>query len=44
MPIIPAAGRQRQADLSEFEVILVYRASFRTARDTLETPSQTNKT
>jgi hypothetical protein len=25
MPLIPAPGRQRQADLHEFEVSLVYR-------------------
>ena len=31
-PLIPALRRQRQADLSEFEASLVYRASSRTAR------------
>ena len=31
MPLMPALGRQRQADLCEFEVSLVYRVSFRTA-------------
>ena len=29
-PLIPALGRQRQVDLCEFEVSLVYRVSFRT--------------
>lgn len=32
MSIIIAHGRQRQANLCEFKVILVYIASFRTAR------------
>ena len=32
MPLIPALGRQRQVDLSEFEASLVYIASSRTAR------------
>ena len=32
MLLIPALGRQRQADLYEFEASLVYRASSRTAR------------
>ena len=27
MPLIPALGRQRQADLCEFEANLVYRAT-----------------
>ena len=31
-PLIPALGRQRQVELSEFEVSLVYKASFRTAK------------
>ena len=31
MPLIPALGRQKQVDLCEFEVSLVYRASSRTA-------------
>jgi hypothetical protein len=30
--LIPALGRQRQAELCEFEVSLVYRARSRTAR------------
>jgi hypothetical protein len=34
MPLIPALGRQRQADLCELEASLVYRVSSRTARDT----------
>ena len=32
MLLIPALVRQRQADLCEFEAILVYRASSRIAR------------
>ena len=31
MPLIPALGRQRQANLSQFKVSLVYRASSKTA-------------
>ena len=31
-PLIPALGRQRQEDLCEFEVSLVYKARCRTAR------------
>jgi hypothetical protein len=34
MPLILALGRQRQEDLCEFEEILVYRLSSRTARAT----------
>jgi hypothetical protein len=34
MPLIPALGRQRQADLYKSEVNLVYRVSPRTARAT----------
>ena len=30
MPLIPALGKQRQADLCEFEASLVYRTSSRT--------------
>ena len=30
MPLIPALGRQRKADLYEFEVSLVYKVSSRT--------------
>ena len=30
MPLIPALGKQRQADLHEFKVSLVYRVSSRT--------------
>ena len=36
--LIPAFGRQRQADLCEFETSLVYRASSRTARATQRNP------
>jgi len=41
----PNTGRQRQADLCEFEASLVYRVSSRTARDTQRNPvsKQTNK-
>ena len=39
MPLIPALQRQRQADLCEFEVSLVYRVSSRTARDTQRNPA-----
>ena len=34
-PLIPALGRQKLADLCEFEASLVYRSSSRTARATL---------
>jgi hypothetical protein len=37
MPLIPALGRQQQAD-SEFEASLVYRVSSRTARATQRNP------
>jgi hypothetical protein len=37
-PIIPALRRQRQADLCEFKASLVYRASFRTDKDTQRNP------
>ena len=30
--LVPAIGRQRQVDLSEFEASQVYKVSFRTAR------------
>ena len=32
MPLVPALRRQRQADLCEFIVSMVYLVSFRTAR------------
>ena len=32
MPLIPALGRQRKADLCEFETSVVYRASSRTVK------------
>jgi hypothetical protein len=40
MPLIPALGRQRQADFehSGFEASLVYRVSSRTARATQRNP------
>ena len=31
-PLIPALGKQRQANLCEFEAIMVYRESAKTAR------------
>jgi hypothetical protein len=34
MPLIPALGRQRQADLCEFEASLIYRVSSWTAKAT----------
>ena len=37
-PFIPALRRQRQAALCEFEVSLVYRGRFRTARATQKNP------
>ena len=38
MSLIPALGRQRQVDLSEFEASLVYKVSSRTARATERSP------
>jgi hypothetical protein len=37
-PLVPALGRQRQADLCEFETSLVYIVSSRTARATQGIP------
>ena len=37
-PLIPALGRQRQADLCEFETSLVYRASSMTGSKATEKP------
>ena len=42
-PLILALGRQRQADLCEFEASLGYRVSFRTARATQRNPVLKNK-
>ena len=42
MALIPALGRQRQADLCEFEASLVHRASSRTAR-TVNTKNSVSK-
>jgi hypothetical protein len=43
MPLIPARGRQRQAD-SEFEASLLYRVSSRTARGAIQrNPVSKNK-
>jgi hypothetical protein len=33
MPLITAFWRQRQVDLSDFKTILIYKVSFRTARN-----------
>jgi hypothetical protein len=44
MPLIPALGRQRQAELSEeFEASLVYRVSFSTARAIQGNPDSKNQ-
>ena len=44
-PLFPALGRQRQADLCEFEASLVYRASSRTTwAVTQRNPVLKNKT
>jgi hypothetical protein len=37
-PLAPALGRQRQVDLFEFEVSLLYKSSSRTARATQRNP------
>jgi hypothetical protein len=42
-PLIPALGRQKQADLCKFEANLVYRASSRTTRSTQENPVLKNQ-
>jgi len=36
--LIPALGRQRQADLCEFEASLVYKVSAKTVRATQKNP------
>ena len=38
MPLIPALGRQKQADLCEFEARLVYKGSSRTGSKAAEKP------
>ena len=43
MPLIPALGRQRQADVCEYEASLVYRASSRTIKATLRNPVMKNQ-
>jgi hypothetical protein len=44
MPLIPALGRQRQADLCEFKASLVYTVSSRSTRATQRNPvSNKNK-
>jgi hypothetical protein len=44
MPLIPALRRQRQVNLCEFKVSLVYRVSSRTARATQRDSALKNKT
>ena len=39
MPFVPVFGRQRQADLCEFEASLAYRVSSRTMRSTQRNPA-----
>jgi hypothetical protein len=43
MPLIPALGRQRQGQISEFEASLVYRVSSRTARAIQRNPVSKNQ-
>ena len=38
MPLVPAVGRQKQADLCELKASLVDRASFTSARATQRNP------
>ena len=38
MPLIPALGKQRQADVCELEGCMAYRVSFRTDRATQRNP------
>jgi hypothetical protein len=38
MPLIPALRKQRQADLSEFEAIMVYRVSSKDSKGCTEKP------
>lgn len=42
-PLVPALGRQKQADIYEFEASLVYRPSSKTAKDTQRTLSWKKK-
>jgi hypothetical protein len=44
MPLIPALQRQRQVNIYEFEICLIYRASSRTARAKQRTPVSKIKT
>jgi hypothetical protein len=44
MPLILELRRQRQADLCEFETILIYRVSSRPSRATLRNPVSKSKT
>ena len=43
IPLIPALGRQRQANLCEFEASLVYKINSRTARATQRNPVSNQK-
>ena len=43
MPLIPALGKWRKADLCEFEASLVYKASSRTAMAVTQRKIKTNK-
>jgi hypothetical protein len=42
MPLIPALGRQRQADFSEFKASLIYKVSSRTAKAIQRNPVSKN--
>ena len=44
MPLIPASGKQKQVDLSEFKASLVYKASSRTARTVTQRNPVSEKT
>lgn len=43
VPLIPASGRWRQADLCEYEASLVYKVSTRRARATQRNPGSKKK-
>ena len=43
IPLIPALGRQRQLDLSEFKASLVHRVSSRTVKATQRNPILKNE-
>jgi hypothetical protein len=44
MPLIPALGKQRQADLCKFETSLIYRESSRIVKATLKDPVSNKQT